>query len=617
MFQKFGKDVPQSLVDAVSGIMSEAKADEPAKPDAEAIARRKRLQAIKDKQEDDAAERGTGEKKSSAVRQVAGKAYGGAKQKDDKEDMEEGYGCATKKEELIGGQKKLDKNHNGKLDADDFKRLRKEDALDEKAVSIAQQKFMGMVNAVKKGKMKAPSAEVSKAASSMTKKAAHDYAATKHKGLPQHKEEAEELDEVDMSTLNHLASHPMAGAAVGAAGAAVGTAIAHGVKKTVDYLNKKKSEKQFAKEEVEQVVEYAGQPKDVPFDADKPHAPVAKAGKSGYGASAAKHLAKQGLKKFLKKEMLGKAPANEETEIEESRGHKILATKLKQLDTKLDKMSSGIAPDTHTNPQSTADKIKDAANINSVEIVKQKDTSVKKEDVNLVENDSAHGFHANVEKELKKHSGKIGSVVHNKKDNAIAAVVHHTDDNGLSGPHHVHFFFNDKKVHSTVHPTFADASQHAVDTITSKKGLKHLGKMHSLMEENQINEISKKTLGSYINKATKDAQDWKETGHRYETDPDEKAFAPAAHAKSASRVAGVKKAFDKMAKEEVELQETATLDQYIKSMGYDPMHMEKNKKVMFSKTNAFKAYAARSEGASPGQETDTGDSLNQNATARG
>lgn len=32
----------------------------------------------------------------------------------------------------------------------------------------------------------------------------------------------------------------------------------------------------------EQVVEYAGQPKDVPFDADKPHAPVAKAGKSGY-----------------------------------------------------------------------------------------------------------------------------------------------------------------------------------------------------------------------------------------------------------------------------------------------------------------------------------------------
>jgi hypothetical protein len=37
------------------------------------------------------------------------------------------------KEELVGGQKKLDKNHNGKLDGDDFKKLRKEEveSLDE------------------------------------------------------------------------------------------------------------------------------------------------------------------------------------------------------------------------------------------------------------------------------------------------------------------------------------------------------------------------------------------------------------------------------------------------------------------------------------------------------
>lgn len=97
------------------------------------------------------------------------------------------------KEELHPNQVKLDKNKNGKLDSDDFKKLRKE--------------------------------------------------------------EAEELDEVDMSTLNHLASHPMAGAMVGAAGAAAGTAIAHGIKKTVDYLNKKKAAKQFAKEEVEELDE--------------------------------------------------------------------------------------------------------------------------------------------------------------------------------------------------------------------------------------------------------------------------------------------------------------------------------------------------------------------------
>ena len=56
------------------------------------------------------------------------------------------------------------------------------------AVSKAQQKFMGMVHAVQKGDMDAPSKEVEKAADSMKKKDAKDYASTKHKGLPMYKE---------------------------------------------------------------------------------------------------------------------------------------------------------------------------------------------------------------------------------------------------------------------------------------------------------------------------------------------------------------------------------------------------------------------------------------------
>lgn len=56
--------------------------------------------------------------------------------------------------------------------------------LSEKAKSKAQQKFMGMVYAAKKGE-KPASKEVAKAAKGMSKKAAHDYAATKRKGLPQ------------------------------------------------------------------------------------------------------------------------------------------------------------------------------------------------------------------------------------------------------------------------------------------------------------------------------------------------------------------------------------------------------------------------------------------------
>ena len=58
-------------------------------------------------------------------------------------------------------------------------------ALLEKATSKAQQKFMGMVHAAQKGE-KPASKEVAKVAKSMPKKAAKDYAATKHTGLPSH-----------------------------------------------------------------------------------------------------------------------------------------------------------------------------------------------------------------------------------------------------------------------------------------------------------------------------------------------------------------------------------------------------------------------------------------------
>ncbi len=63
--------------------------------------------------------------------------------------------------------------------------------IEEKALSRAQQKFMGMVYAAKKGGTPA-SPEVAKAASGMSKKAARDFAKTKHEGLPEKKEETKE-----------------------------------------------------------------------------------------------------------------------------------------------------------------------------------------------------------------------------------------------------------------------------------------------------------------------------------------------------------------------------------------------------------------------------------------
>ena len=61
-----------------------------------------------------------------------------------------------------------------------------EEELDEKAVSKKQQKFMGMVHAAQKGE-KPASGAVAKVAKEMPKKAAKDFAATKHKGLPEKK----------------------------------------------------------------------------------------------------------------------------------------------------------------------------------------------------------------------------------------------------------------------------------------------------------------------------------------------------------------------------------------------------------------------------------------------
>jgi hypothetical protein len=58
-------------------------------------------------------------------------------------------------------------------------------AILEKAKSKAQQKFMGMVYAAKKGE-KPASKDVAKVAKGMSKSDAKDYAATKHKGKPEH-----------------------------------------------------------------------------------------------------------------------------------------------------------------------------------------------------------------------------------------------------------------------------------------------------------------------------------------------------------------------------------------------------------------------------------------------
>ncbi len=55
------------------------------------------------------------------------------------------------------------------------------------ATSVKQRRFMGMVHAAQKGELEHPSAEVEKAAGSMTQKQSKDFASTKEGGLPMKK----------------------------------------------------------------------------------------------------------------------------------------------------------------------------------------------------------------------------------------------------------------------------------------------------------------------------------------------------------------------------------------------------------------------------------------------
>jgi hypothetical protein len=78
------------------------------------------------------------------------------------------------------------------------------------------------------------------------------------------------------------------------------------------------------------------------------------------------------------------------------------------------------------------------------------------------------------------------------------------------------------------------------------------GKVTAVKQESveKIDELSKDTLKSYSSKAKKDSEEYKKAGYAYDSDPDERAFAPKAFKKAASRAAGAAKADSKI-KEEV------------------------------------------------------------------
>lgn len=786
MFQKFGSNLPQSLIDAASSI-TEAKV-EPAKPDAEAIARRKRLQALKDKQEDDAAEKSY--KSDTGVRKVAGSSYGGAKQKDD---IDEDWGTVNHLASTLGPHAALagaasgaalagaagyaaKKYRDWRAKRDQEKQLKtsrymkNESELDivefvEYINEMDESELDEMINEVLGKSAKAGDwihdfvhsdnpkfAGKSKAQRKKMALAAY-YGKQRNEGWEPEDEPKKPDTKDDAELKNQAKGNTKALAKISTAFAKkkVEEALKGNQHKIDTNKNGKVDAHDFkllrAKKKVNEDVELelvldlteGKEEDDVPFDADKKPKKSAIAGKQGYGVSVAHHLARLGLKNIQKKKKdetyMGKAATSEEvvdervmtpgtgtspdplvartgisrdlkkpaekdravqnlktaikstvknkehgksklpeeTEIEESRGHKIIARKLADID----RRSSGIAPDYHDNPQSTSDKLKDQHNINKVEIVTQKDTSAssQKPDVS----------HMDDKQLLNKKRHGYGNVVHNEETELdesdypkmtpevkkqVAAHLKKGDHEAAKraaskAGYGEHF--------NTIHRGAVNSFHSEYDTKPSSHSDVHPFMLKHLGEQVELDEVSTEMLGRYSDKANKEynSPDGKKKEQRKkglitaylkakgrarvpatykeDTDLEESVFLVVHHGhddpqyrmpkgkrvlnhstkyqnsatKSAEHLKS--KGFHdvqitkdgKPFTEETELDETAALDQYIKSMGYDPEHTPKDKKVMFSKTNAFKTWAtsrSRQESKSPGQEDDV--HMSPGATAR-
>jgi hypothetical protein len=99
----------------------------------------------------------------------------------------------------MGTKKKGGKTVDNCVKEDSYKDILAQ-RLDEKSKSKAQQKFMGMVYAAKKGE-KPASKDVAKVAKGMSKSDAKDFASTKHKGKPEHVAETKLVESAEVNKI--------------------------------------------------------------------------------------------------------------------------------------------------------------------------------------------------------------------------------------------------------------------------------------------------------------------------------------------------------------------------------------------------------------------------------
>ena len=673
---KFAPHVPESLIDAVSLILDEAKV-EPDAPDAAAVARRKALQAIKDRQEDEKAEKGEDKPKNASTK-VAGHQYGGAKQKHEPEI----------EEELKGNQHKIDANKNGKIDSHDFKLLRgkkkaNEDIeLDERELSPAEaDKKEKYVKSMKKGLAGFKARYGSKAKNVMyataTKLAKNEEtvieAIVNHEDIAKHlikkhgkdvsmdhiedaidgmddqhkvdkrevlyhikkltKEEVQidegRMKDIYTSMMQHAdkkgykshkeftsKDYDEVGKEHGISGKDLAVISGH---KTAA----KAAEESF-KPEIAKGFPARGVKTQLPFTPDKNSKKIATAGKFGYGPSAAKHLAKQGMKSVKEETVeegtggpiypkpfikLGDliARAKDMRNIKQAT---IVTPKsenevvLKKEETEqVDETMMGKAGCTSEDDKKKAEKPVDYDKPTFLRKVNDWRKSNPKFQPKKLPMSKAAGALAaeefvseahfmeipsDVKKEIKKH---IDNDDHDAARSAAVKAGYWSHFNHLvsAAAHSSHMD------HDTHHTDIKQLHPYMSDYLSDKKTNESV---------EQLDELDPKTLASYANKAVGD------------TSKDRSKMIKVADKKLYGN------ADLRYKKEEVELDETAVLDKYIRSMGYDPQHLDKNKKVMFAKSNAYKTFASsqKTEGLYDGGQKGTQDidtHMSPGATARG
>ena len=267
-------------------------------------------------------------------------------------------------EALKGNQHKIDANKNGKVDAEDFKILRGEKKMKEevdKDTYGAQNVYDNEHMKAKKGG--ASDSEAHEQASKEMKKKYPEHTASRGEGqvYKLSKQESVELEEGRMKDIytdmqDHAtkkgyknknqftkADYETIGKQNGVSGADVAIVARHHTADSYSKLNEaivnhediakhliKKHGKDVSMDHIEDAIdgmddahkvdkqevlyhvkkltkegvyEEVKDKKDLPFTPDKPHGPIAKAGKHGYGPSAAKHLAHLGMDSIKKKSL--------------------------------------------------------------------------------------------------------------------------------------------------------------------------------------------------------------------------------------------------------------------------------------------------------------------------